>query len=51
MAEEHMRLVKGASQLIVHLVDELPQRGEALPIDGLYGNHLDGRPQRLVSRR
>jgi len=43
-----MRLFKGGSELIVHLVDELPQLGEALPVGDLDRNHLDGRPQRLV---
>src|SRR5947209_1984977 len=47
VAEEHMWLVKVGSQLIVHLVDELPQGGEALPVGDLDRNHLDGWAQRL----
>src|SRR6185312_17257429 len=43
VAEEHMRGVKAGVQLIIHLVDEVPQRAEPLAVRNFYRNHLKGR--------
>ena len=51
VAEEHMRTVECRSQLIVHLVHELAQRGESLAVDNLDRNYVDARAEAPCSRR